>query len=157
MENIKIENIVYYQEHVEKVAQWIYSEFGEEKGDISLEYILERFNNRNLAEFPISFVAIVDGSCAGVASIVNNDLGTRKDLTPWLAGLYVEERFRGNGVAKELINTVINKCEEMNFDKVYLRTEHAAGYYKQRGWSFVESTVDEYGEETSIFYKNLKY
>ncbi len=155
MENMKIENIVFHPETVEKVAKWIYKEFGEEKEDISLEYVLKRFKNRNLDDFPMLFIAIVDGSCAGVVSILNNDLGTRKDLTSWLAELYVEESFRGNGIAEKLINTVINKCQKMNFDKVYLRTEHTAEYYEQRGWSFLESTVDEYGEETSIFYKNL--
>jgi GNAT superfamily N-acetyltransferase len=155
MENVKIENIVFHPEVVEKVARWIYKEFVEEKGDRSLEFVIERFNNRNLDNLPMSFVAIVDGTCAGVVSIFDNDLGTRKDLTPWLAGLYVEESFRGNGIAEKLINTVINKCREMNFNRVYLRTEHAAEYYRKRGWSFLESTVDEYGEETSIFYKKL--
>ncbi|WP_164522205.1 GNAT family N-acetyltransferase [Halocella sp. SP3-1] len=154
--NMKIDNIVYHPDSVEKVSNWIYKEFVEEKGEKSLEFVIERFKNRNIDEFPISFIAIVNGMCAGVISIFDNDLGTREDLTPWLAGLYVDENFRGNKIAEALINTVFKKCKEMGYTKIYLRTEHTAEYYQKKGWTFLENTVDEYGEETTVFYMSLK-
>ncbi|MCM1991539.1 GNAT family N-acetyltransferase [Oceanirhabdus seepicola] len=154
-EDIKIENLLLNLEHIELVANWVYQEFCEGKPDRTVDFVINCFKNRNLNKTPISLIALIDNKCVGVVSIFDNDLETRPELTPWLAGLYVDPNYRCKGVADKLINAVLKICKNMNYDTVFLRTEHTANYYKKHGWTFVEDTTDEYGQETSVFMRKL--
>ena len=101
--------------------------------------------------FPITLVAIKDDECVGTVSVFENDLKTQNDLTPWLASLYVNPQYRGQGIAEKLINRVKEVIEELGFKELYLRTEHTSEYYRRLGWEFVYKTHDEKGQETEVF------
>lgn len=155
LENFKIINLKFSPQYTELVASWIYNEFGKDKPDKTLEFVIDRFKNRNIDKIPLSLIALADDVCVGVVSIFDNDLICKPELTPWLAGLYVMPEYRCKGVAEHLINEVLKICRNMRYDTIYLRTEHASEYYNKRGWKFVESTTDEYGQFTSVFKKEL--
>ncbi|MGH4121183.1 GNAT family N-acetyltransferase [Clostridium sp.] len=150
-EDIKIQNLLLYPQHIEMVANWIYQEFGKGNPDRTLEYVINRFKSRDLNKIPLSLIALIDNECVGVVSIFDNDLETRPELTPWLAGLYVNPNCRCKGVADKLITGVLEICKNINYNTVFLRTEHTSDYYKKHGWTFVEYTTDENGLETSVF------
>src|ERR1700734_1134494 len=42
----------------------------------------------------------------GTASLAHDDLESRRDLTPWLAGVFVEPSSRGRGYATALVRQV---------------------------------------------------
>lgn len=106
-------------------------------------------------KIPLSLVAIINNQCVGVVSFFENDLQTKPDLSPWLAGLYVHENYRGQGIAQKLIKGILDVGKSLDFDKIYLRTEHSARYYEKLGWAFLENAIDEYAQETSIFCKDV--
>jgi RimJ/RimL family protein N-acetyltransferase len=55
-----------------------------------------------------SFVLLDDtGEPAGTATLARRDLKSRPDLTPWLAGLFVEPAFRGRGYATEVVAALV--------------------------------------------------
>jgi N-acetylglutamate synthase-like GNAT family acetyltransferase len=155
VEDINIRNLLSYPEHIEIVANWVYQEFCLDKPEITLDFVINRLKNRNLDKIPLSLIALIDSKCVGVVSIFDNDLKTRADLAPWLAGLYVNPNYRCRGIADKLINSVLKICKKMNYDTVFLRTEHTSDYYKKRGWTFVEYATDEYNQETSVFMRKL--
>lgn len=155
LNKVRIVNLKDYPQFIETVATWVFNEFTNPNSDKDLDFIIKHFKDMNYETIPLSFIALEDEECAGVISIFENDLSTRPELTPWLAGLYVDETFRGHGIAKMLIGEVTKKCKEMNYKKVYLRTEHTSEYYKKLGWIILEETVDELGQETTVFYKEL--
>jgi N-acetylglutamate synthase-like GNAT family acetyltransferase len=120
-------------------------------GTLSLDKVIEYFGHTQLKSFPITLIALVDGECAGTVSIFENDLKIQRELTPWLASLYVNPHYRGKGIAKELINKVQQVVKELGFKELYLRTEHTSEYYRRLGWNFVYKTHDEKGKETEVF------
>lgn len=147
-----IDYLCNHPEHINTVANWIYDEFViKAKGTLSLGTVIEYFGNTQLKSFPITLIALVDGECTGTVSIFKNDLKTQRDLTPWLASLYVNPHYRGKGIAKELINKVQQVVKELGFKELYLRTEHTSEYYRRLGWNFVYKTHDEKGQETEVF------
>jgi predicted N-acetyltransferase YhbS len=154
-DDIRIQNLLLYPQHIDMVANWIYQEFGKGAPDRTLDYVINRFKNRNLNKPPLSLISLIDNECVGVVSIFDNDLATRPELTPWLSGLYVNPNYRCNGIADKLINSVLQICKNLNYNTVFLRTEHTSDYYKKRGWTFVECTADEDGQETSVFMRKL--
>ncbi len=42
--------------------------------------------------------------------VIENDFHNRKDLTPNICAVYVEEKYRGQGIAGKMLNFV---CEDM--------------------------------------------
>src|SRR5215217_1020025 len=53
-----------------------------------------------------TFVLFDQGVPVGTASLAHKDLEARPDLTPWLAGVFVQPAFRGRGYATALVQQV---------------------------------------------------
>jgi thiamine pyrophosphokinase len=139
-------------EYIETVASWIFTEFViSTPRTAPYEKILRNFSNTHRSELPVTLVAIEDGECIGTVSVFMNDFKTQSQLTPWLAALYVVPEYRGRGVAKNLIGHVYFIAKQLKYRCLYLRTEHASGYYERLGWSFVCRATDEYGIETDVY------
>ena len=146
--------IEYLCDHInfaDTVAKWIFDEFiNGIKVDRSYENILSSVKNCHKLELPIRLIALLDGKCAGTVSIVFNDLKCR-NYTPWLGSLYVDAAFRKKGIGEKLIDRVKTIVTELGYKELYLRTEHASGYYKRLGWEFVETCDDDYNLKPDVF------
>lgn len=153
---IRIENLAACPGYADTVAGWIFHEFVEQHGEHGLDFVIERFRSRNADAPPMTLIALYGDKCAGAVSLFDNDLKTRPDLKPWLAGLYVDVPFRNRGIAVLLINALIEKTAGLGYSRILLRTEHAADYYSSRGWAFQGTGYDEYSQMTNIFYRDLK-
>lgn len=68
--------------------------------------------------------------------IIANDFHDRPDLAPNLCALYVEERFRGRGIAGGLLEHARAQAASHGFDSLYLVTE-LEGFYENRGWEYM--------------------
>jgi N-acetylglutamate synthase-like GNAT family acetyltransferase len=149
---IEIKYISDDPKYAEIVTGWIYEEFIKDiRNTVSHETLFNAISVCNKNALPIRFVALADGNCAGTVSLQKNDLRSR-DYEPWLVALYVEPSYRGNKIAEKLIQRVKETAKGLGYDELYLRTEFAAEYYKQRGWDFVETCLDDvYGFETNVF------
>ena len=92
------------------VASWLWGEFWRARGS-SLEETLAVVRTSVTAQrMPRTFVLLVDGKPLGTASLAAQDLETRPDLTPWLAGVFVEPAARGQGLVAHLIGAVEEEC-----------------------------------------------
>ncbi len=138
------ENEKYYPQ----IAQWIFEAFIKRKSpDFGSKGVEERLRSGNT----ISFIAINNEKNLGTVSIFENDLEGRKDLTPWLASLYVSEDARGLGIAKELINKVKEEAKNSGFDRLYLRTTTAGTYYKKLGWKLIDIQEDSFDKNIEVY------
>lgn len=149
---MNIDYLCRHPEHADNVALWIYNEFVVNSPRIAaLDTLKNRFQNTSETEWPITFIAIEGCQCVGTVSIVGNDLKTQNALTPWLASVIVSPEYRKRGIASTLINHACSAAKALGFEKIYLRTEHAAQYYERLGWVFVRHAVDEYGIDTDVY------
>jgi predicted N-acetyltransferase YhbS len=123
-------------QHVETVARWIYQEFGGNTS-FNLIEITDFFAKRRTDKPPITLIAIDGDTCLGTVSLFEGDLDTRRDLTPWLAALYVDQPYRNQGIGNILTGEIITIARNLGYPTLYLRTEHAAGYYRKRNWELV--------------------
>lgn len=86
-------------EFVPLVARWLGDAFWR-AGGRSLEHVLDAVKQSATARpMPRTFILLVDGDPVGTASLVAHDLNERPELTPWLAGVFVEPHARGRGHA----------------------------------------------------------
>jgi predicted N-acetyltransferase YhbS len=101
-------------------------------------------------ELPIRLVAVIGGECVGTVALVENDLRCRP-YTPWLASLIVAPAHRGQKIGEGLVESVKALAKDKGYRELYLRTEHASGYYVKLGWEFVETCEDDYGLKPDVF------
>lgn len=80
---------------------------------------------------------VLDGQTiiAGVG-VIENYFHDRKNLTPNVCAVYVEEEYRNQGIAGEILQFVCNDFLVMGINTLYLVTDHDS-YYERYGWEFL--------------------
>ncbi len=123
------------------VASWLWDSFARARGR-SFEETLEAVQASVTASLmPRTFVLLVDGRPVGTASLAEQDLEARPDLTPWLAAVFVEPESRGRGLAADLIAAVEDECRKRSIPTLWLYTRTAENVYTRAGWRKVETVA----------------
>ena len=71
----------------------------------------------------------------GGLGVIENDFHDRKDLTPNVCAVYVEEDHRCRDIAGQLLNMAVEDLREKGISPVYLCTMHTS-FYERYGWEF---------------------
>jgi predicted N-acetyltransferase YhbS len=96
---------------------------------------VERFSERtNRDTLPIALVVIEDTIPVGSVSLLEFQLTSYRQLTPWVAGLFVLEQYRGQGIAHRLMQEMESIALSMGHRTLHLFTHTAEKYYESRGW-----------------------
>lgn len=81
---------------VETIARWHWNEWGDEDPSGSLASWTEAMRQRtNRDGIPTTYVALGGDELLGSVSLVEHDMETHLDLSPWVAGVYVRPSRRG--------------------------------------------------------------
>ena len=72
----------------------------------------------------------------GGLGVIENDFHDRKDFTPNICAVYVEEEYRCKGIAGRLLDTVVNDMKCKGIMPIYLITDHTS-FYERYGWEFL--------------------
>ncbi|GHU71067.1 N-acetyltransferase [Clostridia bacterium] len=112
------------------------------------ESITDSLTKQNLT--PRWFLMMRDDEIVGSLGLIENDFMVRKDLTPWLCALYVEESERRQGLGRKLLEHGRREASKLGFSKVYLCTD-LVGYYERYGWNFVGMEASEFGGEARVY------
>ena len=91
-------------------------------------------------KIPAALVAVDGPHLVGSALLVAHDMSTRKDLSPWLAGVYVKSAYRCQGVGTRLIARVEAEAAALNVPRLHLYTPSEEKFYMRRGWHTIERT-----------------
>ncbi len=114
-------------------AQWFHQKWG-----ISENAYLESLEEcRAKGSVVPSWYVVLDGDriVAGLG-IIENDFHDRKDLTPNVCAVYVEEPYRNQGIAGRMLQFVCDECYMKGIDTLYLVTDHTS-FYERYGWEFL--------------------
>lgn len=154
---LKIDFLSNQPQFINEVSEIVYKEFVvKARSEMEFKDVVQYFSNTTDYSFPITLVAFENGECFGTVSLVENDLKVRNMFRPWLASLYTKPEYRGKGVGKMLIDMTIRVARELGCDELYLRTEDASDYYRNRGWRYMETISDEKYERIDVFKVNCK-
>lgn len=136
---MRIEFLADHPEAIEILARWHYSEWHQLIPDWSLEKA-----RRELAEhtgrttIPTTLVAIEGTEVVGSTSLLVEDLPEWKQLTPWVASVFVAPAWRGRGVGSRLVARAVEVAGQTGAATVYLLTPGQEAFYRRLGWSVVE-------------------
>ena len=132
---LKLVNIKECIDHIEDVMELIYKEWGEffsgSKED-KIKKIRKSIKESN--EFPQIYVIKEDNNIVGSFTFKDKDLDNC-DLTPWLACVVIDEKYRGKGYGRDLLEFVKLIADE-KYPILYLTTKHI-GYYEKIGFEYI--------------------
>lgn len=131
----------------ERAAAWFHSKWG-----IPLEAYLESMEEAIQKQTAVpQWYMVTEGDriVAGVG-IIENDFHKRKDLTPNVCAVYVEEDCRKQGLARQLLDLACADLRAFGVPDVYLLTDHT-NFYEHCGWAFL-CMVEEDGGGTARCY-----
>lgn len=145
MEILKIRE---HSEMSNEAVNWFHNKWG-----IPKEAYEESINEclKNEKAVPQWYVAVEDGKIIGGMGVIENDFHNRKDLTPNICAVYVEEAYRCRGIAGKLLNFVCEDMKKYGLDTIYLVTDHTS-FYERYGFDFLCMVQGDGEEEMTRMY-----
>lgn len=101
--------------------------------------ILNSLNQQN--SLPKWYIGIDNNQIVCSYSLLVNDIISRQDLVPWFACLFVNEAYRGRGIAERLLDHGLAQASSKGYDYLYLSSD-LENFYERKNW---EHYCDGYG------------
>lgn len=144
--NIEVKQLLDVDEKtLEKITDWMYRWWGYKDG-YSLEEVWCYMQHSLLKDrMPQTYGLYLEDKIIGMYQFMYEDLSIRPDIYPWLANVYIDEKFRGKGYARVLLESVKLTASKLeNVKELYLYTKHE-NFYEKFGWEFI-SEIDTYSK-----------
>lgn len=141
---MQIASIADHLDLVPVIAEWHFAEWGYLDPDGTLASWTEGLGQRTRREqIPTTYVALEGDELLGSVTLVEQDMLTRPDLSPWVAGVYVAAAHRQRGIGSALVRHAVRQAAQMGVKRLYLYTHPARAFYLKLGWQLLEEAVYE--------------
>lgn len=151
-------HIEYLSEHtslVPQLARLHFEQWGYLRPAVTLEQRIARLQaGCGRGGVPTVLVALEDAKLCGSAMLLANDMETRPELTPWLAGVYVVAACRERGYGTALVGRAESEARALGVRRLYLYTPDAAAFYVRLGW-IVTQACEYLGQAVVVMSKQL--
>lgn len=87
----------------------------------------------------------------GGLGVIENDFHNRKDLAQNVCAVYIEEEYRCQGIAGQLLDIVVDDMKSKGITPIYLITDHTS-FYERYGWEFLCMVQDDNGSGMTRMY-----
>lgn len=131
-----------------QAAEWFHQKWG-----IPLEAYMESIKAclNGARAVPQWYIGVEKGVIVAGMGVIENDFHSRKDLTPNVCAVYVEEEYRCQGIAGRLLCFVCDDMQSWDIDTLYLVTDHTS-FYERYGWEFLCMVQGDNEPELSRMY-----
>jgi len=138
---MKITYLANYPEHVSTIAKWVMDQWGHESPGSMLEPLEKKFRgNMNRNTVSLTLLAIDEDRPLGTASLMVHDMKDHRELSPWLAAVYVLPDQRRKGIGSKLVKSIELLATNLQVEKLYLFTPDRESFYARMGWTVFERT-----------------
>lgn len=136
--DFRLEPLADHLDIVPTIAAWHHAEWGHLNPEFSLEARADRLRKRGTRSgIPTAVIALIGDEVAGSASLVEADMDSHPELTPWLASVFVAPEFRGRGIASALVGVIEDRAVEEGVETMWLWTPDQERLYARLGWETV--------------------
>lgn len=87
-------------------------------------------------DLPQWYLLEKENEIIGCSGLLTNDFISRGDLYPWVCGLYIGEKHRGNAYGSFLLYKAKSDAKKIGYEYLYLCTEHIV-YYEKYGFEYI--------------------
>ena len=127
-------------DYVEKNSKWWFMPF--------TDVLSEIFSGEK--DLPQCYMMLKADNIIGYYQLVEQELILRKDLSPWITTVFIDEQERGQRLSSKLLEHGRTVAGKLGYAKVYLTTDHIQFYEK---FGFREIGLDKFvfGRPTKIY------
>ena len=142
MGDMNLEYLEHHARHIPALARWHHDQWSYLNPRRTLDERAERLQaHLGGRRMPTTVVAIDGDSLLGSASLIEHDLPTRTDLSPWLASVYVSAEHRRRGIGSALVRRMVEEAGALGYETLYLFTMDRERLYTGLGWGTFERAV----------------
>lgn len=127
---------------IPQLAQWHHEEWSTLNPSGTVRQRIKALS-RHLprGRIPATYVAVLDGAVVGSASLIERDMASYIEFSPWLAGVYVAPAYRRRGIGSALVRRVAGEAAGFGVSTLYLFTPDREDFYRRLGWEVLERTT----------------
>ena len=141
---MRIQPLCDRRELVAELARYHFKEWGPLRPGETLEQRTARLQAVcGRSGVPSAFVATEGSRLLGSALLIPFDMESRKDLTPWVAGVFVVPEARRRGIGSALVNHVTDQARASGIPAVYLYTDKSENFYARLGWTAIDRCTEK--------------
>ena len=118
-------------------------------------FLAEKMKNNTFLGSENVFVTLVDKNIAGYCAFSLKDCVPDVEYTPYISFIFVGEEYRGNRLSEQMILYVIDYAKILNYNKIYIASDHINLYEKYGFEKIDEIEVKGIGIE-KIYVKIIK-
>ena len=131
------------------ITKWMYDWWGKADGYNYQETKCYMKYSMQKDKLPKTYGLFLNDEIIGIYQFTNVNLIVRPDIYPWLANVYIDEKYRHKGYGRKLLETVKETAKDIKDCKeIFLWTEFK-GLYEKFGWTFM-GDIDTYSKESRI-------
>lgn len=146
---MKIINLRAAPEHIPTIAHWHQAQWGYLNPAGSVEQRIEKMQRYLTGvAIPSMYICVEDDKVLGTAALVESDMDSHPELSPWLASVYVHADYRNRGIGARLVNKVVAVAKALGYSPLYLFTPDQTRFYQGLGWQFIALESYRGGEAT---------
>ena len=135
---MNIINLAEAPEHISQIAAWHHAEWGYLNPGGTVETRIERMKRYlSGAKIPAMYIAVDGSALMGTAALVESDMDSHTELSPWLASVFVNPDYRQRGVGAALVKKVMEEARIQGISPLYLFTPDQQRFYESLGWEFI--------------------
>lgn len=143
--SITIAALADYPQLVPEVVEIAWEEWGPELRDDPRARWLREAEDDSRLHSPTSagFVALDGDRAVGVIQLHEFEIDAIRDRSPWVCGMVVRPAYRSLGVGRRLLAALERFAAEHGVLRLWVFTEHAAGFYERCGWKRYGEAVED--------------
>ncbi len=152
---MKVEHLKHHPNAIDTLSAWHFDEWSHLYPDMTLADFADDLRDcLPGAAIPATWVLVDEQGVWGSASVIEQDMTTNQDLSPWLASVYVDASRRGERLGQKLVRHVMAASARAGLEELYLFTPGQAYFYQTLGWSVLRE--EEYqGQAVTIMRVDL--
>lgn len=143
-----IKNLAEMPELINEAADWFHTKW-RVPVEAYKESMKESLDKDNVV--PQWYVALKNDRIIAGLGVIENDFHDRKDLSPNVCAVYVEEEYRCQGIAGKMLDFVCKDMEDRGICTLYLITDHTS-FYEKYNWKFLCMVQGDGDPELSRMY-----
>lgn len=116
--------------------------------------LAQKMKENNFLNWERVFVAIENEQIIGFCTFTKEDWIPNCEYSPFVWFMFVDEKYRWNRISEKMINKVKEYAKTLNFEKLYISSDHK-WLYEKYWFEKCDEKIDELGHIETIFFKKI--
>ncbi|MCX2534749.1 GNAT family N-acetyltransferase [Plesiomonas shigelloides] len=136
---MKIECLSAHPHLIDHIARWHFDEWHSLYPERTLDdFAADLRESLGEHAVPSTWLIFHQGELSGTAAVLQHDMETNRELTPWLANVYIKQDKRGLGLGRKVVHHVMSAHGKQSDEPLFLFTEDQQAFYQSMGWQEIK-------------------